>query len=154
MPEAKAYQPYPPNAEGFTQCLIDLKETIATTPLPVVIGIQRECFEAVTQGDALYLRSSDGKVGKAIGNDTFDKANVLGYARTTKASGQIVDIATNGVLAISGLDAGDIFFLSDASAGSITTTAPSAAGRFLTRVGEASSSAELCIQIEPPIQLR
>jgi hypothetical protein len=59
-----------------------------------------------------------------------------------------------GILAISGLDAGDIFYLSDASAGAITSTPPSAAGRFLTRVGEAASSAELSIQIEPPIQLR
>lgn len=154
MPESKAYQPYSPNAESFTQCLIDLKETIATTPSPTLVGIRRECFEAVTQGDALYLRSSDGKVGKAIANDTFDKANVLGFARTTKASGDIVSVATNGILAISGLNAGDIFFLSDSSAGAITTTAPSAAGRFLTRVGEASSSAEFCIQVEPPIQLR
>ena len=153
MAEAKAYQPYAPNAEGFTEVLIDLKETISTTPAPSVVGIQRETFEAVTQGDALYLRASDGKVGRAIANDTFDKANVLGFARTSKASGAVVDVMIIGILAISGLDAGDIFYLSDSSAGAITSTAPSAQGTYVTRVGEAASTSELSIQIEPPIRI-
>ena len=36
----------------------------------------------------LYSRASDGQVGKAIANDTFDKALVAGVAETTKAAGQ------------------------------------------------------------------
>lgn len=154
MAEAKAYQPYAPNAQGFTEALIDLKSTISTTLAPAVVGIRREVFENVTQGDALYLRASDGKVGRAIANDTFDKANVIGFAKTTKATGTIVDVLINGILATSGLNEGDIYYLSAASAGAITPTAPATAGNFLTRVGEAASSAELCIQTEPPIQLR
>ena len=47
------------------------------------------CFENVTQGDAVYARASDGQVGKAIANDTFDKALVAGVAETTKSAGQI-----------------------------------------------------------------
>ena len=46
------------------------------------------CFENVTQGDVLYSRASDGQVGKAIANDTLDKAIVAGVVETTKSAGQ------------------------------------------------------------------
>jgi hypothetical protein len=52
------------------------------------------------------------------------------------------------------LNAGDLFFLSDSTAGAITTTAPSGAGKAVTRVGEASTTTDFAIQIEPPILLR
>ena len=44
-------------------------------------------FENVTQGDAVYARNQDGFIGKAIANDTFDKALVAGVAETTESSG-------------------------------------------------------------------
>jgi len=116
-----------------------------------VAGFIAEGFENVTQGDALYSRTSDGKVGRAIANDTLDKATVVGFAQTTKTAGQQVRVLIVGLLAGSGYDAGDVYYLSDASAGGITTTPPSTAGRYITRVGEAASTSEFIIQIEPPI---
>ena len=148
------YEPYAPNSVGLTQVLIDLKDTMAGRTVYSVAGFVAEGFEDVTQGDALFSRTSDGKVGRAIANDTLDKATVVGFAQTTKAAGEEVRVLIVGVLADSGLDAGDIFYLSDSGAGSITTTPPSTAGRFLTRVGEAASTSEFIIQIEPPILLR
>ena len=145
------YEPYAPNAQGLTEALIDLKSTMAGRTVYAVAGFIAEGFENVTQGDALYSRTSDGKVGRAIANDTLDKATVVGFAQTTKTAGQQVRVLIVGLLAGSGYDAGDVYYLSDASAGGITTTPPSTAGRYITRVGEAASTSEFIIQIEPPI---
>ena len=61
-------------------------------------------------------------------------------------------VLTIGVLATSGLDAGDPFYLATGYGG-ITATPPSTAGQYLVRVGEASTTANLTIQLEPPILL-
>jgi len=147
------YEPYAPNYQGLTGVLIDLKATIGTKTVYSVAGFLAEGFEDVTQGDALYARSSDGKVGRAIASDTFDRANVVGFAQTSKTAGEQVRVLIVGVLAGAGYDAGDIYYLSDAAAGAITTTPPSTAGRFVTRCGEAASASEFIIQLEPPIEL-
>ena len=145
-------EPYAPNYRGLVDALIDLKEGFPTF-VPIRVGFDAITFEAVNQGDALYMRQSDGKVGKAIANDTLDKAYVVGIADTTKASGEEVKVLVTGVEAMSGLDAGDHYFLSAAGAGAITTTAPTGAGNYVVRVGEATSAAEFAIQLEPPILL-
>ena len=82
----------------------------------------------------LYSRASDGQVGKAIANDTFDKACVAGVAETTKTAGQSVKVIVAGIVATSGLNTGDQYFLSAASAGAIVETPPSSAGQYVTRV--------------------
>jgi len=147
------YEPYAPNNQGLTEALIDLKSTMAGKTVYSVAGFQALAFEAVSQGQALYSRSSDGKVGLAVANDTFDKANVVGFAQTSKLAGETVRVLIVGILSTTGLDAGDIYYLSAASAGAITTTPPSSAGHYITRVGEAASSTELIVQLEPPVRL-
>lgn len=147
------YEPYAPNSEGLTEVLIDLKSTMAGRTVYAVAGFLAEGFENVVQGQALYARASDGKVGLAIANDTFDKANVIGFAQTSKLAGEQVRVLIVGVLAGSAYNAGDIYYLSANSAGSITTTPPSTAGQYVVRVGEAASTSEFIIQLEPPIEL-
>jgi len=56
------------------------------------------------------------------------------------------------VVATSGLNAGDVYYL-NTSDGAITTTPPSTSGQFVVRVGEAATTANLIIQLEPPILL-
>lgn len=153
-PSVKNYEPYAPNNQGLTEALIDLKSTMAGKTVYSVAGFIALGFEDVTQGEALYSRMSDGKVGRAIANDTEDKATVVGFAQTSKSVGQEVRVLVVGLLPTSGLDAGDIYYLSAATPGLITTVPPSTAGQYVTRVGEAASSAELIIQVEPPILLR
>ncbi len=153
MPGVSNYDPYAPNSEGLTEVLIDLKSTMAGRTVYSVAGFQALAFENVNQGEALYARASDGYVGRAIANDTFDKANVVGFAQTTKLSGELVRVLIVGVAPNSGLSPGAIYYLSAASAGAITATPPSTAGHFVTRVGEAASAAELIVQLEPPVQL-
>ena len=152
MAGVKDNEPYASNAEGFTQVLIDLKSTLAGKTVYAVAGFGAIAFENVTQGAALYSRSSDGQVGLARAAGTLDEATVVGFAQTAKNTGEEVRVLTVGVLATSGLDAGDPFYLATGYGG-ITSTPPSTAGQYLVRVGEASTTANLIIQLEPPILL-
>ena len=153
MASVENYIPYQPNAQGLTEALLDLKSTMPSQVVAKVTGYVTNCFEDVTQGDAVYSRASDGFIGKAIANDTEQKAQVAGFAETTKSSGSEVRVLTRGIIATSGLDTGDLYFLSAASAGSIVTTPPSTAGQYVTRVGEAGSTGQFIIKVEPPIKL-
>ena len=153
MASVENYVPYQPNAQGLTEVLLDLKSTMPSQIVAKITGYVTNCFEDVTQGDAVYSRASDGFIGKAIANDTEQKAQVAGFAETTKSSGSEVRVLTRGITTMSGLDTGDLYFLSAASQGAITTTPPSGASNFVTRVGEAGSSGQFIIKVEPPIDL-
>ena len=153
MSSVENYIPYAPNAQGFTEALIDLKSSMGTSSVFKVTGYETIAFENVTQGQALYSRASDGQVGKAIANDTLDKAIVAGVAETTKSAGQTVKVIVAGIVATSGLDLGDQYYLSAASAGAIVKTPPSSAGQYVSRIGDAGSTGQLIIRIEPPILL-
>ena len=153
MSSVENYIPYQANAQGLTEALIDLKSTMPSQTVFKVTGYVTTCFENVTQGDAVYSRSSDGFVGKAIANDTFDKAKVAGIVETTKSSGSEVRVLTRGIVTTAGLNTGDLYFLSAASAGAIATSPPTTAGHFVTRVGEAGSTGQFIIKVEPPIEL-
>ena len=68
--------PYETNFRGLTDAIIDLKEGFPTFA-PLQIGFDATTFEAVSDGDALFIRTSDGKVGKASAADgTLENANV------------------------------------------------------------------------------
>lgn len=144
--------PYAPNYRGLVDALIDLKDGFPTF-VPYRVGFNATTFEAVNQGDALYVRSSDGLVGKATAAGTLDQAYVAGFADTSKNTGEVVKVLVTGVEAISGLNAGSHYFLSAGTPGAITTTPPSTAGQYVVRVGEAASASEFSIQLEPPILL-
>ena len=156
MADVKELQPYAANVEGLVAILEDFRATMPNPVVFKVVGYQAEAFENISQGDAVYSRVSDGKVGKAIANGTVDQATVAGFAETTKTAGQTVRVIVSGQVAAGTqtLDAGDLFFLSAASAGSITKTPPTTAGHFLTFVGEAANTSELIVRIKRPIQLR
>ena len=151
MAGANDYEPYESNYEGLIGLLIDLKTTIAGKQVYSVAGFTAPAFEDVSQGEALYSRTSDGKVGKAIANDTVDKAGCIGFAETSKLTGETVRVLTYGQLATSGLTVGSDYYLSDSSAGGITTTPPSGSGKYLVRVGKASSTSQLIVKLEAPM---
>jgi len=155
MADVKDLEPYAANAEGLTGVLTDI---VSTMPNPIVfkvVGYVVNTFEDVTQGDVLYARASDGLVGKAIANDTLDKAVVAGIAETTVTQGNQVRVIVTGQVAVStSIDPGDMYFLSAASAGSLTKTPPTTAGHYVTLVGEAGTSNQIVLKIKRPIQLR
>ena len=145
-------QPYEPNYRGLVDALIDLKEGFPVFS-PERVGFDVTTFENVGDGDALYLRASDGKAGKAVANGTLDQATVIGFADTAASSGNSVKCLVAGVLDYpSTIDPGDVHFL-HTTAGAISTTAPSGSGQYVVRVGEGATTSELSIQIEPPILL-
>lgn len=150
---AMAREPYAPNYRGLVDALIDLKEGFPTRRAGS-LEIDLVAGEDLIQGEAVYVSSVDGEVYKAIASGTVDQATVLGFAKETKNAGLIVTIQVGGFLSISGLDEGEIYFLSAISAGDITLTPPSTAGQFVTRVGEAGNPAQLCIKPEVPVLLR
>ena len=146
------YQPYEPNSKGFTEALIDLKDTLGGRVVYSVAGFESVAFENVAQGQPLYARSSDGKLGLARAAGSADEARVVGFAQTSKSTGETVRCLVFGTLATSGLDAGELYFLSTGYGG-ITTTPPSGSGEYMTRVGEAISSASLHVSLEPPVKV-
>ena len=154
MSDVKDLEPYAGNAEGLTAVLTDI---VSTMPNPIVfkvVGYVVNTFEDVTQGDVLYARASDGQVGKAIANDTLDKAVVAGIAETTVTQGNQVRVIVTGQVAVStSIDPGDLYYLSAASAGSLTKTPPTTAGHYVTLVGEAGTSNQLVLKIKRPIEL-
>ena len=146
--------PYENNMRGLVDALIDFKEGFPTFA-PLQVGFNATAFQDITDGDALYMRTSDGQVGKASAADgTIENATVVGFANATVSANDTVKVVVTGLKTLSSLNAGDLFFLSDSTAGAITATPPSGAGKAVTRVGEASTVNDLAIHIEPPILLR
>jgi hypothetical protein len=137
-------QPYEPNYRGLVDAVIDLKEGFPTFAP----------FEDVSENDALYMRTSDGQVGKAsASNGLQENAQVVGFANADASASATVKVIVIGLKTMSGLDAGDLYFLSPSTAGGITLTPPSSAGQAVVRVGEASTTTQFAIRIEPPIKL-
>lgn len=153
MSSVSNYSPYYPNAKGLTEALIDLKATIDPKTVYSVAGFTAIASENINQGEAVYCRASDGKVARAVASGTFDEANVAGFAQTTKLTGEEVRVLIYGTLPVTGVDAGSIYYLSAGTPGSITKVAPTTAGHYVTRIGEAINSATLVVQLEPPIKL-
>jgi len=145
--------PYSPNYRGLVDAVVDLKEGFPTFS-PIRVGFDATTFEAVSDKDALYMRSADGQVGKATASSgSSEAANVVGFADSSKGSSETVKVVVVGIKTMSGLDAGDLYYLSPTTAGAITTTAPSGSGQAVTRVGEAATATDFSIQVEPPILL-
>jgi len=146
-------EPYEPNYRGLVDAAIDLKEGFPSFA-PLQVGFDATTFEAVGNGDALYMRTSDGKVGLATAADgTSEAATVVGFANDVALTGETVKVVVVGLKVLSGLDAGDLYFLSPTTAGAITLTPPSTAGQAVVRLGEAATATDFAIQIEPPIKL-
>ena len=149
----KAREPYEPNYRGLVDAVIDLKEGFPTFA-PAQVTFTATAFEAVTEGDALFMRTSDGKVGKAsAANGLLENASVIGFAQISALTDESLQVVVAGLKDISGLDAGELFFLSATTSGAITATPPSSAGQAVVRIGEAATATKLSIQIEPPIKL-
>ena len=147
-------RPYAPNFAGVVGALLDFKDTAPADSGFKLFGAELVCFEDVTQGNALYIRASDGKVGKARANGTLDEATIVGVAETTKTAGETVRAIVAGQAAVAQtLDPGDLFFLSPTQSGQIVKTPPSTSGQYVTPIGEALATNELIIRIKRPIRL-
>jgi hypothetical protein len=103
-------------------------------------------------GDVVYISAADtGKKAKADATGTKD---AIAFAMGAITNGTTGAYQTDGILSgLTGLVTGSVYYLSAATAGAMTVTAPSAAGQFVVRLGIAISTTELEIQIGRPITL-
>ena len=145
-------EPYAPNYRGLVDAIIDLKEGFPVFVAPVV-GFTGTAGASITQGDAVCLDHTSGLVITAIANSTEERAHVAGFANQSRMPGDPVQVLVAGILPTTGLSPGSHYYLSDATFGLITTTAPSGAGKYVTYVGEAVTATKLSIQLTPPIKL-
>lgn len=119
---------------------------------------------AIVKGTPVYV-SSATQVDKAQANAAGTK-NVLGLvAQASIAAAGSGVIQTDGILTCTtgewdavagttgGLTAGTLYYLSDATAGQITSTAPSGAGKYIAPIGLALSPTELDISIRGTVLL-
>ena len=116
---------------------------------------------AITIGQPVYIQGAD-TVDLALA-DAKATSGVIGLVSDASIdSAAVGTILTDGILtstdwtAVVGaatLTVGSVYFLSDTVAGTLTTTAPTTTGSFVTRVGTAISTTTLEVTISRPISL-
>jgi len=119
---------------------------------------------AIVIGAPVYCKSA-GKVDNAQA-DAVATVEVIGLVQVvTIAYESSGNIQTDGVLAATtgqwdavtgdtgGLTAGSVYYLDPDTAGMLTTTAPSADGDFVVRVGKATSTTDMEISILNAVKL-
>lgn len=134
---------------------------IATGDIPQLINGNAG---ALVIGTPVYS-SANNTVDKAKA-DVVGTVNVIGLVSDVSiASAATGGVQTNGILAATtvqwdavagtsgGLTRDVIYYLSAATAGLITSTAPSVTGQFVQKVGIAISTIEMKIDIGPRIKL-
>lgn len=116
---------------------------------------------AITIGQPVYIAAAD-TVDLALA-DAQATSGVIGLVLDASiASAAIGTIVTDGILTSADwtsvvgaatLTVGSVYFLSDTVAGTLTTTATTTTGSFVTRVGTAISTTTLEVTISRPIKL-
>lgn len=99
--------------------------------------------ESITAGDSLYLKTSDGKAYKALATAASTMYPFIGFATESGVADE-VKMVTYDFIVLSGLTAGDIYYMDASTPGAITNTAPALA----KRVGVAISTTILAINRE------
>ena len=132
-----------------------------------VVTIESASGVTLNAGDAVYIDSA-GKLNLASGGATASKYPI-GFVRgqtdgTTSniAAGSQVEVQTDGIFTISDwtavlgsstLSPGTKYYLSSATAGNITATAPSSSNHFIVPIGRAISTTSMYIEVGEPIKL-
>lgn len=144
---------YPANTAGIIQALIDLQLAISgggSGSQSVAALAPASAGEPLALGDVVYVKASDGRVYKALSNNTREKANVLGLVKSAVSNtGDAVTVVVRGPIAgMSGLSTGVDYYLDDN--GGITQTAPTGQ-LYSVHIGQAISATQLDVQPHQPI---
>ncbi len=107
---------------------------------------------AAAVGEIFYIFGASS-VKKAKG-DAVATAEAVAMATAVIASAATGVFAFNGVVTgLTGLTPGSTYYLSAATAGAMTTTAPTTTGQYVVRLGKAVSATEFMLQPSRPILL-
>lgn len=105
--------------------------------------------EAITQGQAVYLDSADGKL-KLSDNNATGKKTVRGIALNAASAGQPITIQRSGDLTLNAvLTAGARYYLSG-TAGGIMPEADLTTGMDVVQLGLAKSTTVLALDVQTP----
>lgn len=135
--------------------ILDSSGKLDSTLLPAGMGadsLSMTTSEVIASGDFVNVWDSSGaKVRKADGSVAGKKAN--GFVLVGAGSGAAVTVYFEGTnTAVTGQTPGDVF-LSAATAGLATTTAPSASGNIVQNLGVATSATSINFEPQAPITL-
>lgn len=117
-----------------------------------LINLTNSDAAAAVLGEVFYIFGADSvKKAKA---DAAATAAAYYFAAAAISAGSTGTFQSDGVLGgLTGLTAGATYYLSAATAGAITVTAPSVVGQYVVRLGKALSTTEFQIRIEREILL-
>ncbi len=107
--------------------------------------------EALAENDVVNFWDDTGtlKVRKANATDATKPAH--GYVKAAVTEGNPATVYTDGLLPGSGLTIGSRYFLSAATGGAVTATAPTGTGNILQVVGVAISATEIKFEPQDPV---
>lgn len=115
-----------------------------------LIGLTNGDSGAHVLGDVVYISAAD-TVRKARA-DAVGTKDAFALAAQGVNAAAVGNYQTDGVLGgMTGLTPGAVYYLSPTTAGAITTTAPSASGQYVVRIGIAVSATEMAIDIQRPM---
>jgi hypothetical protein len=145
---------YPANTAGIIRALQDLATVIATvTGGSTIINFPMTLGENCAFGDALYI-APDGLAYRSFAGGSRDEATVQGLATEAGLSGAQINVAlAGGLVGFTGLTPGAEYFLALTPEGAITNTAPSGAGDFVVKVGEALSTTTFMVRPKVVVEL-
>jgi hypothetical protein len=151
-------------ADGLPQQLQPGDDLGGINATQTVVSLTNEEASAITIGQAVYV-SSTAKCKKAQANAN-GTSKVRGLvSNATVATNAVATIITDGTLSAStaqwdaltggtgGLTPGADYFLSAATSGNLTTTAPSTVGQFNCYIGSALSTTVLEVTVQNRIAL-
>jgi hypothetical protein len=124
--------------------------------MPVGTGSESVTIQAsenLTAGDFVNIHDSGGsRVRKADASNPAKRAH--GYVINNVTSGNTATVYYGNVnTAVTSLTPGVIYYLSGATPGAITATAPTTAGHIVQELGVSRNDTELITEIQRPIEL-
>ncbi len=103
-------------------------------------------------GDVVYISAAD--TAKKAQANAIATQNAIAIATGAISAAAIGSYQSDGIITgLAGLTVGAVYYLSAATAGAMTTTAPSATGQYVVRLGIAISATEFDLRIERSILL-
>lgn len=136
---------------------LDSTGRLDNSVMPVGVGADTATIaasEALAAGDFVNIWNDAGtaKVRKADASTSGKEAN--GFVLSAVTSGNNATVYFEGSnTQLSGLTPGTIYFLSDATPGGVTTTAPSGTGKIVQKVGRSTSATTINFEPSDPIVL-
>ena len=107
--------------------------------------------EDIAAFDAVYLSAAD-TVMKAKANSAATMP-AIGVALSAVLSGNPIEVQIKGLITgMTGLTAKAKYYVSEATAGLLTATAPTGSGEFVQHIGIAKSTTALILNIKRPIK--